>query len=295
MSLIHSESLGKRVAVIGANGQLGSDICKVYRESGDTVYELNHDKVDVIDTKSCFNEIDKIKPDLLINTAAMHYVESCEENPEKSFLVNGIGAKNLALISGELNIPLVHFSTDYVFDGLKDSPYVENDLPLPLNVYGNTKLSGENFIRNTTKLFFIARASGLYGHSACRAKGGLNFVRLMLKLAEDRDEIRVVDDEILSPTFTYDIARQLKKLTRTGKYGLYHMTSQGSCSWYEFARKIFELTETKINLNIASPEEFPSKVPRPKYSVLENANLMAMGMDIMPHWSESLKQYLQEI
>jgi dTDP-4-dehydrorhamnose reductase len=117
----------------------------------------------------------------------------------------------------------------------------------------------------------------------------------MLKLAENRDELRVVNDEILSPTFTYDIALQLEKLTSTNKYGLYHMTSQGSCSWYEFASQIFLLTDTKITLTVALPEEFPSKVPRPKYSVLENANLMAKRLDVMPHWSESLKQYLQEI
>jgi dTDP-4-dehydrorhamnose reductase len=192
-------------------------------------------------------------------------------------------------------LPLVHFSTDYVFDGSKGSPYVEVDIPIPLNVYGNSKLSGENFIRKLTEKHFIIRVSGLYGHSACRAKGGLNFVGLMLKLAEDRDEIRVVNDEILSPTFTYDIAVQLEKLTGTKEYGLYHMTSRGSCSWYEFAEQIFHLTDARVKLSIALPEEFSSKVPRPKYSVLENANLMAKGMDIMPHWSESLKQYLQEI
>ena len=284
-----------KVVVIGGNGQLGSDLCKVYKQTGNMVQELNHDDIEISNFNKCREAIKRIRPDIIINTAAMHHVESCEEYPQKAFLVNGLGARNLAIVCEDLDLPLIHFSTDYVFDGSKGSPYVEADIPIPLNVYGNSKLSGENFIRKLTEKYFIIRVSGLYGHSACRAKEGLNFVRLMLKLAEDRDEIRVVNDEILSPTFTYDIAVQLEKLTGTEEYGLYHMTSQGSCSWYEFARQIFHLTDTKVTLTVALPEEFPSKVPRPKYSVLENANLMAQGMDIMPHWSESLKQYVHEI
>ena len=280
-----------KVAVIGANGQLGSDICKVYRQAGDNAHELCHDQIDIA-FPSCFAVIKNIKPDLLINTASMHQVESCEEDPQKSFLVNGLGARNLAIISKKLKLPLVHISTDYVFDGLKRSPYIESDMPSPLNVYGNTKLSGEIFIMNTTELFFIVRVSGLFGHSPCRAKGGLNFVRLMLKLAKEHNEVRVVDDEILSPTYTFDIAKQLEKLTRTEKYGLYHMASKGSCSWYVFADKIFELTKTVVNLKRASPGEFQSKVPRPKYSVLKNAHLAAEGLDIMPHWVDGLKRYL---
>ena len=284
-----------KVVVIGGNGQLGSDLCKVYKQTGDVVQELNHGDIEISDFKKCRDIIKRIGPDLIINTAAMHHVESCEEYPKKAFLVNSLGARNLAIVCEDLDLPLVHFSTDYVFDGSKGSPYVEVDIPIPLNVYGNSKLSGENFIRKLTEKHFIIRVSGLYGHSACRAKGGLNFVGLMLKLAEDRDEIRVVNDEILSPTFTYDIAVQLEKLTGTKEYGLYHMTSRGSCSWYEFAEQIFHLTDARVKLSIALPEEFSSKVPRPKYSVLENANLMAKRLDVMPHWSESLKQYLQEI
>tara|TARA_Y100000310_G_scaffold286262_1_gene310277 strand:- start:1605 stop:2462 length:858 start_codon:yes stop_codon:yes gene_type:complete len=284
-----------KVVVIGGNGQLGNDLCKVYKKTGSMVQELNHDDIEISDFNKCCETIKRIESDLIINTAAMHQVESCEKYPQKAFLVNGLGARNLAIVCEELDLPLVHFSTDYVFDGSKGSPYVESDVPIPLNVYGNTKLSGENFIRKLTEKYFIIRVSGLYGHSACRAKGGLNFVKLMLKLAENRNEIRVVNDEILSPTFTYDIAVQLEKLTRTKEYGLYHMTSKGSCSWYEFAGKIFHLTNAKVKLSIALPEEFPSKVPRPKYSVLENANLVAKGMDTMPHWSESLTHYLQDI
>ena len=284
-----------RIAIIGANGQLGNDIVWAYRKSGNTVYELNHNGVDITDWEICFSKVDKLRPDLLINTAAMHHVESCEKDPAKAFLVNGIGAKNLALISRELKIPLVHFSTDYVFDGVKGSPYVEDDVPAPLNVYGKTKLSGEHFIRNTTDMHFIVRVSGLYGQSPCRAKGGLNFVKLMLRLAGERDEVRVIDDEILSPTYTYDIARQLEILTVTKEYGLYHMAAHGSCSWYNFAKKIFEFTRTSIKLNIAHPDEFPAKVLRPKYSVLNNKALDNLDADVMWHWSEGLKRYLSHL
>ena len=234
-----------KVAVIGANGQLDSDICHVYKNAGYNICELNHDVVDITEFGKCFDILKKNNPDFIISTAAMHNVEKCEKNPEQSFKVNGIGARNLALLCRDLCIPLVHFSTDYIFDGQKGSPYHEEDHPIPLNVYGNTKLSGENFIRNIINTFFIIRVSGLYGHHLCRAKGGKNFVQMMLKLADERDEINVVNDEFLSPTYTYNIAEQLEKLTQTDKFGIYHMVSEGSCSWYEFAKKYFSLLEKR--------------------------------------------------
>jgi dTDP-4-dehydrorhamnose reductase len=194
-----------------------------------------------------------------------------------------------------MNFKFVHFSTDYVFDGFKKTPYVESDIPMPLNVYGNTKLSGEIFIRTISKSYFIARVSGLFGKFPCRAKGGLNFIRLMLKLAKERDEVRVVNNESLAPTYTLDVAMQIEKLIQTDNYGLYHMASNGSCSWYEYAKAIFELSKLNIKLSVASPDEFPAKVPRPTYSVLENAALKSIGMDMMPHWRNALERYLLEI
>jgi dTDP-4-dehydrorhamnose reductase len=284
-----------KVTIIGANGQLGSDLCKVYLERGYAVSGLNHNRLDIDLYQSCHDCLTETRPDLVINTAAQHDVERCEKNPSRAFEVNGLGARNLALLSNELGFVLVHVSTDYVFDGAKKEPYVEKDSPLPLNVYGNTKLSGELFVRAIAQRYFVVRVSGLYGLSPCRAKGGLNFVQLMLKLAAERDEVRVVADEVLTPTYTRDIAEQLEELTRTDNYGLYHMTAQGSCSWYEFAEKIFELTPGRAKLSVASPGEFPAKVSRPKYSVLENAALKALGLNRMPHWSDGLQRYLQEI
>ena len=236
-----------------------------------------------------------INPDVVVNTAAMHNVEACEEDPAKAFAVNGIGARNLAQSANELGYTLMHISTDYVFDGSKLAPYTEKDCPGPLNVYGNTKLAGEYFVQSIANKYFIIRLSGLYGKNPCRAKGGLNFVSLMLKLAKERDEIRVVDDEILAPTYTVDVANQIVRLLDSNAYGLYHATAQDSCSWYQFAAKIFDLTGIETNLNIAGPGEFPAKVPRPNYSVLENKALQSIGLDIMPHWADGLKRYLETI
>jgi len=283
-----------KVGVIGANGQLGSDICKVYEQAGDDVVQLNHEKIEVSDFELCRKRIEQIRPELLINTAAMHNVESCEDDPVKAFAVNGIGARNLAVLSKEMRFCLVHFSTDYVFDGSKQKPYVEDDYPMPLNVYGNSKLAGEFFVRTIAERFFVVRISGIYGAAPCRAKGGLNFIKLMLKLANERGEVRVVNDEILSPTYTVDIAKQVRELTKTKDYGLFHMTSQGSCSWNEFASKIFEISDSVVKLSVAGPDEFPAKVSRPKYSVLENGKLKSLNLDIMPHWSDGLQKYMEQ-
>lgn len=281
-----------KVAVIGANGQLGCDVCAAFSSNGHEVIPLNHDIVDIADYASMSLPLEQAKPDVIVNTAAMHNVDACEADPARSFEVNGIGARNLARIANELDSTLFYLSTDYVFDGSKMAPYVETDYPIPLNVYGNSKLAGESFVRSIAKKYFIVRVSGLYGANPCRAKGGNNFVKLMLKLCKERDEIRVVDDEVLTPTFTADVARQIVAMAGMHTYGLYHATAQGACSWYRFAAKIFELSGSQIKLSIAGPDEFPMKVPRPKYSVLENAALKAQGMDLMSDWQDGLKQYL---
>jgi dTDP-4-dehydrorhamnose reductase len=169
---------------------------------------------------------------------------------------------------------------------------VEDDTAAPLNVYGNTKLAGEAFIRGTAEKYFIVRTSALYGSNPCRAKGGMNFVELMLKLSRERDELRVVDDEIVSPTSTAELAKQIFELSGTDHYGLYHATAEGSCSWHQFAKTIFEITHTKVRLEVAGPNEFPAKVPRPKYSVLENQGLKKLGFNVLVSWQEGLISYL---
>jgi dTDP-4-dehydrorhamnose reductase len=219
-------------------------------------------------------------------------VESCEKDPCKAYLVNAMGSRNLAIVARDLGAVLVHISTDYVFDGLKNQPYVESDLAVPLNVYGNTKLAGECFIRAIAPRHFILRTSALYGRNPCRAKGGRNFVDLMMKLAIERSEVRVLADEFVSPTSTVELASQIVSLSRTDHYGLFHATAEGSCSWYDFAKKIFELNETRVKLVVAAPNEFPAKIPRPKYSVLENTRLKNLGLNKFRHWEEALRSYL---
>jgi len=284
-----------RVAVIGANGQLGCDVCKAFLDSGYEVVQLNHDVMDIADFESARTKLEQAGAGVVVNTAAMHNLDACEADPAKAFAVNGTGARNLAILANELDFVLFHTSTDYVFDGSKQTPYVETDCPLPLNVYGNTKLAGEYFVRTIAKKYFILRVSGLYGTSPCRAKGGSNFVNLMLRLAKERDEVRVVDDEVLTPTFTEDVARQIVAMCDANEYGLYHATAQGSCSWHKFAGKIFELSGAKVKLSVADPAEFPAKVPRPKYSVLENHGLKSLNLDIMPDWEDGLRSYLEKI
>jgi len=280
-----------RIAVIGANGQLGSDLVAAFSTNGDAVHALTHSEVEIADINSVSRALADV-PEVIVNTAAMHHVENCEHEPERAFAANALGPKNLAVVARELGAVLMHVSTDYVFDGGKDSPYVEDDNPRPLNAYGVTKLAGEHFVRSTTDKHFVVRASGLYGKSPCRAKGGLNFIELMLKLAKERGEVRVVDDEMVTPTSTVELAQQIVRLSRSSRYGLYHATAEGGCSWYEFAQEIFALTDTPVRLKAAALGEFPAKVARPKYSVLENRALKARGLNVFKPWQDALREYL---
>ena len=283
-----------KIAIIGANGQLGSDLVAAFSAAGDDVRGLTHADIEIADSGSVGRVLEEIQPRVIVNTAAMHHVEKCELEPEKAFLVNGLGARNLAAEARKIGAVLMHVSTDYVFDGAKEAPYVEDDPPHPLNAYGITKVAGEHFVRATIDKYFVVRTSGLYGTTLCRAKGGLNFVEVMLKLARERGEVKVVDSEFVTPTSTEELARQIVRLSRSESYGLYHATAEGSCSWYEFAREIFQMTNTPVRLLAAGPNEFPAKVPRPKYSVLENQALKNRGLNIFKPWQEGLAAYLEK-
>ena len=281
-----------KVAVIGANGQLGTDTARAFEESGDEVVALAHSDIEIADRDSVFAALRGMRPRIVVNTAAMHHVDNCEREPEKAFAVNAVGARNLAFAARGIGALLIHVSTDYVFDGAKTSPYLETDCPRPLNVYGNSKLAGEHFVECVAERHFVVRTSGLYGKAPCRAKGGRNFVELMLKLGRERGEVRVVDDERVSPTNTRELARQIVALSRSDAYGLYHATAESSCSWHEFAQTIFALAQTQVNVKVASPDEFPAKTPRPKYSVLENRALKLAGLNTLGTWEEGLCDYL---
>jgi len=281
-----------RVAVIGGNGQLGSDVVQAFREQRDNVQSLTHTDVELANLDSVATCLKSVAPEIVVNTAAMHHVEQCEQQPDNAHAVNALGVRNLAIVTHELGAALIHISTDYVFDGKKNEPYVEDDAPLPLNVYGNSKLSGEQFVRTLNDKHFVLRTSALYGRYPCRAKGGRNFVELMLKLGRERGAVRVVDNEVVSPTPTAQLAIQIWALSRSDAYGLYHATAEGSCSWYEFAREIFAVSNIHVDLQAAGPNEFPTKVPRPKYSVLENRGLKRLGLNRFSSWRDALHEYL---
>lgn len=280
-----------RIAVIGANGQLGEDVVAAFSAQGHSVTGLNHEDIEITSPESIAQAFERVQPEIVVNTAAFHNVERCETEAAKAYLVNAIGAKNVARATDACGAKLLHISTDYVFDGAKRTPYVEEDTPFPLGVYANTKLAGEYFVRCNAPRHFVVRVSGIYGAHPCRAKGGLNFVEMMLKLAKERDELRVVDDEFVTPTPTDQIAKQLEILARTNVFGIYHATAEGSCSWYEFAKAIFEISGAKVRLERARPGEFAAKVARPKYSVLENAALKRLGLNVFTHWREGLENY----
>ena len=279
-----------KAAIIGANGQLGVDLCRVLVNQQISALSLTHRDVDVSDSEQVDRVLGSIQADVVISTAAFHKVEECERQPARSFAVNATGPRNLALACRQRNVVLVHCSTDYVFDGAQRRPYAETDLPRPLNVYGVSKLAGEHMLRLTWERHFVIRTCGLYGVAGSSGKGG-NFVETMLKKASEGAPIRVVDDQILTPTFTGDLAEAVSQLIRTEAYGLYHISAEGECSWYAFTRKIFELEKLTVNLKPVSTSEFASLVQRPAYSVLSKQKLSRLGVH-MPTWEEGLGRYL---
>lgn len=279
-----------KIAIIGANGQLGSDLVKEL-SAVHQIVEWNHADIEITDIDSVNSAVKAVSPDLIINTAAYHVVPQAEKDPNAAFAVNGTGTLNLARVSQDLSIRLLHYSTDYVFDGQKQAPYVEEDSPNPLNVYAVTKLSGEQFALNYSDRSWVVRVSGIYGKVPCRAKGG-NFVTTMLKLAKEKPEVRVVNDEVLTPTPTADIAKATAALIQTDAYGLYHMSSEGQVSWYEFARAIWDTMGLTTPLYPASVKDFPVTVKRPFYSVMENKALKKLAISEMNDWKSGLINFL---
>ncbi len=279
-----------KLAIIGANGQLGTDLQEVLSAEYD-VAGLIHSDIEITDIDNIKDVLSSIKPQIVLNTAAYNLVPEAEQYPQKAFHINGIGTLNLAKVCHDLKISLVHYSTDYVFDGKKKQPYIEDDCPNPLNVYASTKLSGEYFALNYTNKSYVIRVSGIYGKVPSRGKRG-NFITTMIKLAKEKSEVRVVNDEILTPTPTYHIAKNTAKLIKTNAFGLYHMSCEGQCSWYEFAKVIWDTLQLETPVYPASVKDFPLTVRRPFYSVLENKSLNKLGINEMPQWKEALKKFL---
>ncbi len=282
-----------KILLIGANGQLGSDLVKTF--ANDELTPLTHKDIEVTDLAQIQAALSRHKPDVVINTAAYHKVDECERptGVERSFAVNAYGARNLALACREHGAALLQMSSDYVFDGKKSAAYAETDAPAPINVYGISKLAGEYFIRYILDRHFIVRSTGLYGVAGSSGKGG-NFVELMLRLAREGKPIRVVNDQTLTPTYTVDLAHKIKELLATRRYGLYHVTSRGACTWFDFAAKIFELSGLSPALSPQTTAESGAFARRPAYSVLAHAALVQAGFADMRPWQDALAAYLQE-
>lgn len=285
----------KKVAIIGANGQLGNDLCKILsEESALTVFPLTHNDIEISNEISIEKVFSNIQPDIIINTAAYNKVDEIENNTEKAFLINAIANKYLADYCNQKKSTFVYISTDYVFgnDQKRNTSYKESDCPGPINAYGISKLAGEYFAAHTAR-HFIIRTCGLFGKSNSSGKK-TNFIESLLKIAKEKGEVKVVNDQYTSPTYTLDLAKQILTLIKTDAFGLYHATSKGNCSWYEFAKEIFSLTKTTAKLEGISYSSLLRAAKRPRYSVLESYNLTKLGINNMRHWKEGLKDYLIE-
>lgn len=280
-----------RTLLIGANGQLGQELRQVYADH-DSI-PLTHADLDVTDGKQSEGVLDRYAPDLILNTAAYHRVDECEDFPARAYEVNALAVRNLAQWAKAHGAVLVHFSTDYVFDGSLNRPYTEADPPRPLSAYGISKLAGEYFIRAIHERHFVIRTCGLYGIAGSSGKGG-NFIETMLRLAREGKEIKVVGDQVLTPTSAKELAAKVREVVNTDAYGLYHITNNGACSWYEFAAAIFEMAGMHPRLLETSSAAFGARATRPAYSVLDNATLRALGLDDLRHWREALKEYLAD-
>ncbi|GAB6136347.1 dTDP-4-dehydrorhamnose reductase [Thermococcus prieurii] len=279
-----------RVAIIGANGQLGTDLVEVFGEKGFDVVPLTHGDLDVTVPES-LEILKEVRPDVIINTAAYVRVDDAERYPEKAFSVNAIGALNVARAAEEVGAVNVYISTDYVFDGEKGELYTEDDIPNPINVYGASKLAGEVFTRNYSRRHYIIRVASLYGKAGASGKGG-NFVNWVIERAKRGERLRIVRDQVMSPTHTLDVARTLTELLKIEpEYGVYHMVNEGHCSWYEFTKAIFEILGWDVDVEPISSDELDRLARRPRFSALENRKLHELGLR-MPDWREGLREYL---
>lgn len=281
-----------KYAVLGAAGQLGRDLCP--RLAGD-VSALTRDRADLTRPETVRATLEQLRPDVVVNCAAYNLVDRAENEPEAAFGVNAWGVRQLALVCRDLGCVLVHFSSDYVF-GLEETrrrPYGEVEAPGPVSVYGLSKLAGEYLVRSLCPRHFVIRTCGLYGVWGSGGKGG-NFVETMLRVAGQGKPLRVVADQVCTPSYTVDVAMAATALLRTEHYGLYHLTNAGSCAWVDFARTIFELTGVRADLTAITSQEYGAAARRPAYSVLSMAAYEALGLAPPRPWQEGLAAYLQE-
>lgn len=278
-----------KVLVTGAKGQLGQDVVSLLKEQTWEVFGFGREELNITDEKQVSEKVLLIQPDIIIHTAAYTQVDQAESDEESAFKVNAEGTKYLAQAAEAVGAKFCYVSTDYVFDGTKDTPYKADDQTNPQTVYGKSKLVGEQYTQEYCSKSYIVRTSwvfGLYGN---------NFVKTMLRLAEENKELGIVHDQVGSPTYTTDLARFIISLVQTDKYGVYHGSNSGVCSWYEFAKEIFKQSNIEIVVNPLKTEDFPRPAARPKYSVLDKGMIEENGFESLQNWKEALKDFLKKL
>lgn len=278
-----------RILVIGASGMLGSDLVK-HLGGLHEVVGAGKSQIEITDREATIGAINSLSPAIVINTAAYTDVDGCESDREKAFMVNRNGAGNVAMGCRKINAKLIHISTDYIFDGRKNKPYVEDDEPHPLNIYGLSKLEGEKEIRKVLPLngYLIVRTSWLFG------KNGKNFISTILKLSKEKDELKVVNDQIGSPTYTIDLSEAIERLINNNATGIVNVTNSGECSWYDYAIEILRLSgNDRVRVLPIKTEESERAAPRPPYSVLNNGRYRAITGHSIRHWRDALREYIR--
>ncbi len=278
-----------KVLVTGVKGQLGFDIVKACQEANIEAIGVDIEQMDITDYEAVCKVIKKSEVDAVIHCSAYTAVDKAEEDVDTCNRVNIEGTRNIALVCQELNLKMMYFSTDYVFDGQGQRPWQVDDAASPINVYGQSKYLGEQEVRNLIEKHFIIRISWVFGIN------GNNFVKTMLRLGDDRDEINVVDDQFGAPTYTYDLARLAVDMIQSDKYGTYHATNEGDISWYEFAKEIFAQAGVEVKVNPVSSTQFKSAAKRPSNSRMDKSRLDQAGFKRLPSWQDALKRYLIEL
>ncbi len=278
-----------KVLVTGAKGQLGTDVMNELAKRGYEGIGVDVEEMDITDPEAVETVISESGADTVVHCAAYTAVDAAEDNEELCRKVNAFGTENIAKVCKKLDAKMVYISTDYVFDGEGERPWEPDDPRQPLNIYGQTKYEGELAVENNVEKFFIVRIAWVFGVN------GKNFIKTMLNLAKSHDELNVVNDQIGSPTYTYDLSRLLVDMIETDNYGFYHATNEGLCTWYEFAREIFRQAGVKVKVNPVDSSQFPAKAKRPHNSRMSKEKLTANGFQRLPAWQDALSRYLHII
>ncbi|WP_068779052.1 dTDP-4-dehydrorhamnose reductase [Paenibacillus sp. GM2] len=283
-----------KILVTGAAGQLGRDVVALFEQQSFAVLPCDRKSLDITDSDACLKRVEEFRPDVIIHCAAYTAVDQAETDINLAYEVNAVGTRNLVVAAEEVGAKFGYISTDYVFDGQSTKGYHEYDNTNPQSIYGKSKRAGEVLVQSLSSAYFIVRTSWVYGLH------GNNFVKTMLRLGQDKQILNVVDDQKGSPTYTVDLAKFLLELVQTEKYGIYHASNSGECTWYEFAKAIFaeagSISNKEYNVQVipCTSEEFPRPAPRPANSVMEHLSIRTNGLQDMRHWREGLKAFLQE-